>query len=164
MGLSRTRRIGWLAAAALTVTGLSGCGGTEPATTIVEGTYVYTLTPAEKAAFLASLSPEDAAQLSDVDAIATSFEFHDPTWVQSWLLDGRRWLVDGHNQGSNGSYTLQGDHVTMVEPEFNTELTYEWSLEDDVLSLHLVSSSLEPDEVPGARMATEHDYVRQGRG
>ena len=81
---------------------------------------------------------------------------------QSWLLDGRRWLVDGHNQGSNGSYTVDGDRVTMVEPEFDTELTYEWSLEHDVLSLHLVSSSLQPDEEPGARMTTEHDFVRQG--
>lgn len=164
MALRRARGIVWLAVAALAVAGFSGCGGDEPATTIADGAYAYTLTPAEKAEFLASLSPEDVPQVGDVDKIATSFEFNAPTWVQSWLLDGRRWLVDGHNQGSNGSYTVQGDHVTMVEPEFNTELTYEWTLEGDVLSLHLTSSSLEPEEVPGARMATEHDYVRQDNG
>ena len=39
-----------------------------------------------------------------------------------------------------------------------------WLKETEEVRFDLISSSLEPEEVPGARMATEHDYVRQDNG
>ena len=119
MALRRARGIVWLAVAALAVAGFSGCGGDEPATTISRTAPMRRPPRQPRRPSSWRRSPRKTFRKSGTfDKIATSFEFNAPTWVQSWLLDGRRWLVDGHNQGSNASYTVQGDHVTMVEPEF----------------------------------------------
>jgi hypothetical protein len=68
-------------------------------------------------------------------------------------------MVNDHPQGSSGTFTTDDDQLTLAEPEFNSELTYRWSLENGVLSLSLLENSAGPDDEPGVRMATEHDLA-----
>lgn len=155
-----TGRVGWpvfLIVCAVVVMGTSaGCGGDDAATP--QGTYEYTLTADEKAAFKAMSDPSDVNRLDGVNDIATRFVFDGGEWVQLRMLDGKGWIVDGHSRGSNGTFTIDGDRLATYEPEFDETHTYTWSLEDGTLSLKLVENSAGPVDDPGILMATQHDF------
>jgi hypothetical protein len=125
-----------------------------------QGTYEHTLTADEKSAFIAMSDPSDAQRLDGVKDIATRFVFDGSDWVQLWMLDGKAWTVNGHSQGSNGTFTIDGDRLATYEPEFNETHTYTWSLNDGTLSLKLVENSAGPVDDPGILMATQHDFER----
>ena len=136
------------------------CGGEEPSTPFADGSYGYTLSAREKDEFTSLLSGGEAEQVEAAGEVASTLGFDDGSFVQLWVLDGEPWIIGGHSQGSNGTFTVDGDELTLSESESGTELTYRWSLDDRVLSLTLLENSAGPEAHPGVRLATEHDFVR----
>jgi hypothetical protein len=150
-----------LAISALCALGVAACGGeggtSEP---FAEGSYGYTLTTEEKAEFTSLLSRDEAEQVEAAGEVTTTMGFDGRSFVQLWVLDGEPWIIGGHSQGSNGTFTVDGDELTLSEPEFGSELRYSWSLQDDALSLTLLDNSAGPDDDPGVLLATEHEFTR----
>ena len=153
-----------LALAALLVGAASGCtGGGEDEGSIKPGKYEYNLTEAEKDALRGMLPARYASQLDGVDEVAARLEFGDDGWGQTWMLDGISMTheAEGFQRDVFGGFEVEGDRLVLsVIDEFDGTLTYEWSLDDDALTLKLVENSADPAVSRELVFATQHSFAR----
>lgn len=155
-----------LALAALLVGAASACGGgSGDEASFERGVYEYNLTKVEKDALRAIVPAGEASKLDEVDEVAARLEFSDDGWVQTWMLDGNTWTLDGDDSGllqrdHFGDFEVDGDRLVLYVEELGSTLTYEWSLDDDGLALKLQENVAHPAASRELVFATQHTFAR----
>jgi hypothetical protein len=144
----------------------SGCGGTDRSV-LADGTYEYAFTSEEKSQLIARMTETEAEAMRGVGEVKSAFQFKNGRWKHFMLLDGNspEWI--GH---SEGTFTTDGDQLILVQttqerPPATETYTYQWDLEDGVLSLKVVDY-VRDDDVPtdpdDIRLVDEHEFTMSG--
>jgi hypothetical protein len=100
----------------------------------LRGTWDYAFDEAGRDVVLA-----DFAGLVDAaDEVVTRIGFDGSDWWQGFLFDGKLFLLEGFPEGDGGSYVLVEDMIVMTGAHGEALLVYEWTIEEDSLSLTVV--------------------------
>lgn len=124
----------------------------------LEGTYEYTYTPEEAADVIAlGFSPEEAAQAGYPGTVSTSLRFQGEQWQQFFTIAGTVFTVNGQPEGDGGTFVIEDDRLITAN-RGGIEVTYRWSLREDVLALTVLENSAGPEDTAAVRLITEHDF------
>lgn len=134
---------------------------------VLDGTWDYRPTD-DEVDFMASLfSPEELA-LTDIQEADTSLRlgFSGQAVWQGSVFDGELWLVDGHPEGDAGTFTVEGDELTVTNGR-DGWATYRWSLEEGELELTLLrcvqqSGAGECPDIDIVRFMSERTWSHSG--
>ncbi|WP_062465461.1 LamG domain-containing protein [Demequina maris] len=118
---------------------------------VLTGTWEFEAPPGELHDWLAYNDTGSGA-----DSIVLRVSIEDNRWWRRYVLDGEVWEEDGDPVGDVGTFTVDGDQLTMLGEDNEESVTYDWSLDGDELSLTVVEYC---DLIPPANCVSDHSLV-----
>jgi hypothetical protein len=104
----------------------------------LNGTWDYRLTPKEIATVEAGFTAAEREEAGDVTALRLGFS--GSRWWQGFVAGDKVWLVHGVPEGDGGVFHTEGQ--TLTTDNGSAVVTYDWSLQGDVLSFALTDCRL----------------------
>ena len=145
---------------ALVGVGVAGCGGND-APAPPEGLYEYTFTSAETSRLKARMTETEREGIEAVDEVKSVLEFDGQRWSRFWILDGE---VSDWMGREEGTFATGADRLILRAQAGtgNATETYEWTLDDRLLSLTFVELGKGYGDPDGRRLTTEHEFTSSG--